>query len=65
MPKFDGSGLIPAIATDADSGELLMVAYMNEEALYQTIRKGEAVYYSRSRKCLWHKGATGNTTSSA
>ncbi len=57
-PKFDAHGLIPAIATDYASGELLMVAYMNEEALKQTIRLGEAVYYSRSRQELWHKGAT-------
>ena len=55
-PKFDDNGLIPAIATDYASGELLMVAYMNEEALKQTIALGEAVYYSRSRKKLWRKG---------
>lgn len=57
-PKFDDHGLIPAITTDYASGELLMVAYMNEEALKQTIALGEAVYYSRSRQELWHKGAT-------
>ncbi|MCA8986791.1 MAG: phosphoribosyl-AMP cyclohydrolase [Planctomycetaceae bacterium] len=57
-PKFDANGLIPAIATDAQTGRLLMVAFMNEEALKQTIQLGEAVYYSRSRQELWHKGAT-------
>ena len=57
-PKFDDQGLIPAIATDIHTGDLLMVAYMNEEALKKTIEIGEAVYYSRSRKELWHKGAT-------
>jgi phosphoribosyl-AMP cyclohydrolase len=57
-PKFDSNGLIPVVTTDYDSGELLMHAYMNAEALAQTIQLGEAVYYSRSRKCLWHKGAT-------
>ena len=57
-PKFDANGLIPVVTTDFDSGELLMHAYMNAEAFAQTIKLGEAVYYSRSRKCLWHKGAT-------
>lgn len=57
-PKFDDQGLIVAIAQDADSGEVLMVAYMSEESLRQTLEKGEAVYYSRSRQQLWHKGAT-------
>lgn len=57
-PKFDEHGLIPAIATDAATGAVLMVAYMNEESLRETLRRGEAVYYSRSRKTLWHKGAT-------
>ena len=46
------------ITTDATSGEVLMQGYMNKEALYQTIKLGEAVYYSRSRKTLWHKGKT-------
>ena len=55
-PKFDSDGLIPAIAQDATSGEVLMVAYMNDEALKLTIEKGRAVYYSRSRKKLWAKG---------
>ncbi len=57
-PKFDEHGLIPCVTTDHQSGELLMHGYMNEEALRQTIERGEAVYYSRSRKQLWHKGAT-------
>ena len=57
-PKFDAAGLIPCVTTEAASGKLLMVAYMNAEALRETIRLGEAVYYSRSRNELWHKGAT-------
>lgn len=57
-PKFDKDGLIPVVTTDFDSGELLMHAYMNEEALRKTIELGEAVYWSRSRQVLWHKGAT-------
>ncbi|MBR9801996.1 phosphoribosyl-AMP cyclohydrolase, partial [bacterium] len=61
-PKFDSSGLIPAIATDHATGELLMVAYMNEEAFKKTIEIGEAVYYSRSRQEMWHKGATSGHT---
>lgn len=55
-PKFDADGLITAVATDATSGDLLMVAHMNAEALRNTIRTGEAWYYSRSRKRLWKKG---------
>lgn len=55
-PKFDATGLIPAIAQDATTGQILMVAYMNAEALDLTIRTGRAVYYSRSRKKLWKKG---------
>ncbi len=57
-PKFDANGLIPCITTDADSGEVLMLGYMNNEALKRTIKTGEAHYWSRSRQCLWHKGAT-------
>ncbi|MEM6333175.1 MAG: phosphoribosyl-AMP cyclohydrolase [Planctomycetota bacterium] len=57
-PKFDADGLIPVVTTDFDSGEVLMHAYMNAEALTKTIELGEAVYWSRSRKVLWHKGAT-------
>ena len=55
-PKFDENGLIVAIAQDADTGEVLMVAYMNQESLRQTIEIGQAVYYSRSRQQIWHKG---------
>lgn len=58
MPKFDAAGLITAVAADADSGEILMVAHMNEEALRRTIALGEAWYWSRSRGELWHKGDT-------
>jgi phosphoribosyl-AMP cyclohydrolase len=57
-PKFDADGLIPVVTTDFDSGEVLMHAYMNREALSHTIQLGEAVYYSRSRQTLWHKGQT-------
>ncbi len=57
-PKFDQDGLIVAVAQDADSGEVLMVAYMNAESLQRTLEVGEAVYYSRSRQEIWHKGKT-------
>ena len=57
-PKWDANGLITAVATDATSGELLMVAHMNAEALAATMATGEAHYWSRSRAELWHKGAT-------
>ena len=57
-PKFDERGLIPAVTTDYETGELLMHGYMNAEALERTIETGEAHYYSRSRQALWHKGAT-------
>ncbi|MGA0241829.1 MAG: phosphoribosyl-AMP cyclohydrolase [Candidatus Marinamargulisbacteria bacterium] len=57
-PKFDENGLIPVITTDATSGEVLMQGYMNREALSKTISLGEAVYFSRSRQQLWHKGKT-------
>jgi len=56
--KFDDKGLVPAIAQDADTGEVLMLAYMNKEALKRTLSSGEAWFYSRSRQELWHKGAT-------
>ena len=56
IPKFDADGLITAVATDATSGDLLMVAHMNAEALSKTIASGEAWYYSRSRNALWKKG---------
>ena len=55
-PKFGNDGLIPVVTTDYESGEVLMQGYMNKEALAETIKLGEAVYYSRSRKSLWHKG---------
>jgi phosphoribosyl-AMP cyclohydrolase len=54
--KFDERGLVPAIAQDAVSGRILMVAWMNREALRQTVEGGEAVYWSRSRERLWRKG---------
>ena len=57
-PKFDADGLIPAVTTDFETGELLMQGYMNAEALERTIETGEAHYFSRSRGALWHKGAT-------
>lgn len=57
-PKFDAEGLLPCVTTAAETGEVLMLGYMNEEALKRTIATGEAHYYSRSRKVLWHKGAT-------
>jgi phosphoribosyl-AMP cyclohydrolase len=55
-PKFDDKGLITAIAQDSETGQILMVAYMNKEALDLTIETGFATYYSRSRKELWKKG---------
>ena len=55
-PKFDSNGLITAIAQDAKSGQILMVAYMNEQALDLTIKTGRATYFSRSRQKLWKKG---------
>ena len=57
-PKFDENGLIPVVTTDHSSGEVLMQGYMNKEAFKKTIEIGEAIYYSRSRKTLWHKGKT-------
>lgn len=57
-PAFDERGLITVVTTDAATGELLMQGYMNAEALRLTIATGEAHYFSRSRQCLWHKGAT-------
>lgn len=57
-PKFDENGLIPVVTTDYETGEVLMHAYMNRQALARTIELGEAVYWSRSRGVLWHKGAT-------
>jgi phosphoribosyl-AMP cyclohydrolase len=57
-PKFDADGLVTAVVTDAKSGDVLMVAHMNDEALRKTIAEGRAWYYSRSRKALWKKGET-------
>jgi phosphoribosyl-AMP cyclohydrolase len=56
IPKFDDGGLIRVIAQDADSGQVLMAAYMNRQALDLTIQTGYAVYFSRSRQKLWKKG---------
>jgi phosphoribosyl-AMP cyclohydrolase/phosphoribosyl-ATP pyrophosphohydrolase/phosphoribosyl-AMP cyclohydrolase len=56
--KFDERGLITAVVQDIGTGEVLMVAWMNREALRATIEKGETVFWSRSRRELWHKGAT-------
>ncbi len=57
-PKFDDAGLIPAIVTDAGSGDVLMFAWMNAEALHLTLEEGVATFYSRSREKLWKKGET-------
>lgn len=57
-PKFDADGLIVCVTTNAANGDVLMVGYMNAEALKRTIETGEAHYWSRSRKLLWHKGAS-------
>ena len=61
-PKFDADGLVTCVATDAGSGEVLMVAHMNAEALARTIATGEAWYFSRSRGALWKKGETSGHT---
>ena len=57
-PRFDANGLIAAVATHAETGEILMFAWMNAEALARTLELNEAVYFSRSRGELWHKGDT-------
>ena len=62
QPKFDASGLVTCVATDAATGDVLMVAHMNEEALRKTIESGEAWYFSRSRNALWRKGETSGHT---
>lgn len=60
-PKFDAAGLVTCVTTDAATGDVLMVAHMNDEALRRTIASGEAWYYSRSRGALWRKGeSSGN-----
>jgi phosphoribosyl-AMP cyclohydrolase len=62
QPKFDASGLVTCVATDAATGDVLMVAHMNDEALRKTIESGEAWYFSRSRNALWRKGETSGHT---
>ena len=57
-PKFDADGIMPVVTTDAKTGDVLMLGYMNAQALKRTIETGEAHYWSRSREVLWHKGAT-------
>lgn len=57
-PKFGPDGLMPVVTTDAKTGDVLMMGVMNREALLLTVETGEAHYWSRSRQCLWHKGAT-------
>ena len=57
-PRFDANGLVAVVATHAETGEVLMFAHMNAEALARTLELGEAVYFSRSRNEIWHKGAT-------
>ena len=56
--KFDANGLIPAIIQDAETNQVLMMAYMNAESLQLTLKKGQTYFWSRSRSELWHKGAT-------
>ena len=60
--KFDQHGLVPAIVQDSDTGEVLMLAYMNAESLAKTFETGETWFWSRSRSELWHKGATSGNT---
>jgi phosphoribosyl-AMP cyclohydrolase len=62
MPKFDADGLVTCVATDAGSGDVLMVAHMNAEALAKTIATGEAWYFSRSHGALWRKGEVSGHT---
>ena len=61
-PKFDADGLVTCVATDANSGDVLMVAHMNAQALAKTIATGKAWYFSRSRRALWKKGETSGHT---
>ena len=60
--SFDADGLVPAIAQQHDSGEVLMVAWMNAEAVAETLRTGRVCYYSRSRQALWRKGESSGQT---
>jgi phosphoribosyl-AMP cyclohydrolase len=62
LVKFDDRGLVPAIAQQHDTGEVLMMAWMNEEALRATLDTGEVHYWSRSRSSLWHKGESSGQT---
>ena len=62
QPKFDASGLLTCVATDAATGDVLMVAHMNDEALRKTIATGEGWYFSRSRNALWRKGESSGQT---
>jgi len=62
QPRFDASGLVTCVATDAATGDVLMVAHMNDEALRKTIATGEAWYFSRSRNALWRKGESSGQT---
>jgi phosphoribosyl-AMP cyclohydrolase len=62
LPKFDAAGLVTCVTTDAASGDVLMVAHMNDEALRRTVATGEAWYFSRSRKALWRKGESSGQT---
>jgi phosphoribosyl-AMP cyclohydrolase len=61
---FNGNGLVPAIAQQADSGEVLMLAWMNREAVEETLKTGQAHYYSRTRAALWRKGESSGQTQS-
>ncbi|MBR1204411.1 MULTISPECIES: phosphoribosyl-AMP cyclohydrolase [unclassified Bradyrhizobium] len=62
QPKFDATGLVTCVATDAATGDVLMVAHMNDEALRKTIATGEGWYFSRSRNALWRKGESSGQT---
>ncbi|MEC4295573.1 phosphoribosyl-AMP cyclohydrolase [Adlercreutzia shanghongiae] len=60
--KYNGAGLIPCIVQDAETGEVLMMAWMSEESIALTLERGETVFWSRSRQEIWHKGATSGNT---
>lgn len=62
QPKYDHNGLIPAIVQDSQTGQVLMLAYMNAQSLELTMQTGETHFWSRSRQELWHKGATSGNT---
>ena len=62
LVAFDGAGLVPAVVQQFDTGEVLMLAWMDRTALERTLELGETVFYSRSRRELWHKGATSGNT---